>query len=74
MQKLTLRGQRNQCPTCREYFNSNYAFDFHRTGDFGKKTRRCLTVGEMTEKGMFRSEPGWWYSKAYPLAGADHVS
>ena len=41
-----LRGDRNQCCACDEYFNSSSAFDQHRTGSFNG-TRRCLTVVEM---------------------------
>ncbi len=54
-----LRGQRNQCQGCKQYFNSNYAFDKHRTGEHGKN-RRCLTTEEMLEKGMALNEAGFW--------------
>ena len=40
---MRLSGQRNQCPSCGEPFNSNAAFDKHRTGQFGKD-RRCMSV------------------------------
>lgn len=54
-----LRGDRNQCQGCRRYFNSSAAFDKHRTGDHGKD-RRCMTDEEMTAKGMYLHEDGFW--------------
>ena len=53
----------NQCPTCGEIFNSVYAFDYHRTGKYGKD-RRCLTVEEMTKKGMVKNSSDRWVSRA----------
>jgi len=32
---VTLTGDRNECPTSGEPFNSTGAFDMHRTGSFG---------------------------------------
>ena len=55
---MNLRGDRNQCPTCHEYFNSVRAFDKHRTGTW--TTRRCLTADEMTGKGMLKNQSGFW--------------
>lgn len=64
MPKLT--GNRNQCPTCGEFFNSTYAFDKHRTGPFGKAStpaqRRCLKPDEMRAIGMLKNEAGFWVS------------
>jgi hypothetical protein len=60
--KLKLRGDRNQCPTCSEYFNSTFAFDKHRTGRIGID-RRCMTPTEMLEHGMSKNEAGFWVSK-----------
>lgn len=57
---MKLTGQRNQCPTCGLYFNSNAAFDRHRTGDHTLHQRRCLTVAEMTHIGMAQNSGGWW--------------
>ena len=54
-----LKGDRNQCPTCKEYFNSTFAFNKHRVGEFGKD-RRCRTVEEMTELGMSKKPDGFW--------------
>jgi hypothetical protein len=56
---MKLNGARNQCPTCREYFNSNGAFDKHRTGPHGVY-RRCRTPEEMQEKGMSLRKDGFW--------------
>jgi hypothetical protein len=56
---MNLTGERNQCPTCELYFNSNAAFDKHRTGDHGKN-RRCMTVEEMIAKGMAINSRGFW--------------
>jgi hypothetical protein len=53
----------NQCPTCGEVFESIYAFDFHRTGEFNKN-RRCCTLDEMTTKGMIKNRFNRWVSKA----------
>ncbi len=47
-----------QCPTCKGYFNSVRAFDFHRTGP--AEDRRCLTVPEMVEKGMEKNRRDYW--------------
>jgi hypothetical protein len=56
---MKLNGARNQCPTCHEYFNSNGAFDKHRTGPHGVN-RRCSTQEEMKEKGMSLRKDGFW--------------
>lgn len=55
----TLRGDRNQCPACNEYFNSTHAFEKHRHGEYGID-RRCLTADEMTAKGMHLGSDGFW--------------
>jgi hypothetical protein len=60
---LTLRGARNQCPGCGEHFNSNHAFDMHRTGMHGYPiARRCMTPDEMIAKGMVKKADGFWVS------------
>lgn len=61
----TLRGDRNQCRGCGEYFNSSRAFDRHRSGEF--TARRCLSADEMLERGMAQREDSFWVSK--PFAG-----
>jgi hypothetical protein len=40
---------KNQCMSCKEYFNSNSAFEKHRHGQYGVD-RRCMTPDEMTGK------------------------
>jgi hypothetical protein len=62
MNKQILRGAHCQCGVCKEYFNSVYAFDRHRTGEHGK-SRRCLTIPEMGRLGMERNTGGWWISQ-----------
>ena len=56
---MKLTGQKNQCRGCSQYFNSNYAFDKHRTGEYGHG-RRCLTTDEMIDKGMSLNANGFW--------------
>lgn len=56
---MKLTGQRNQCPGCGKYMNSNVAFDKHRTGAFGVD-RRCKTEEEMVAAGMAKNATGWW--------------
>ena len=67
MRDLRLTGDRNQCPTCGEHFNSTKAFDRHRTGRFGVD-RRCRTLAEMVALGMVRNEAGFWITEAWPQA------
>jgi hypothetical protein len=64
-EKKTLRGDRNQCPSCGEYFNSTHAFEKHRAGDFATG-RRCLDTYEMTAKGMIVGSDGFWRGSARP--------
>lgn len=66
-----LGTNRCQCGSCGEYFNSTYAFDKHRTGEWG--ARVCLTAEAMREKGMATNSTGWWISSAREL-DADAVS
>ena len=71
---MKLTGQRNQCPTCAEFFNSTAAFDKHRTGHFGRD-RRCMTADEMRARGMVRREDGFWRSAENPMwAKADALA
>ena len=60
-----LRGDHNQCPTCREYFNSMAGFDMHRAGPF--TARRCLSPDEMRADGMAVSKSGWWVTSLWEL-------
>jgi len=66
----TLTGQRNQCAGCGEYFNSNTAFDKHRTGKHGVD-RRCRTKEEMQSKGMSVNHWGFWVSESYTYYKGD---
>ena len=59
---MHLTGSRNQCPSCNQYFNSNTAFDKHRTGKHGVD-RRCRTVQEMTALGMLVNHAGFWITE-----------
>lgn len=61
----TLRGDRNQCQGCMEYFNSTHAFEKHRVGEHGKD-RRCLSRQEMLAKGMVLGADGFWRGSAMP--------
>ena len=70
MTKQHLTGDQNQCPGCGEYFNSTYAFDRHRTGRFGVD-RRCMTIDEMTARGMSMNKAGFWISSSRPSLPAD---
>jgi len=55
---MKLSGDRNQCQTCKAYFNSVAAFDKHRTGPFS--ARRCLDEASMLAKGMAKNGSGFW--------------
>lgn len=70
---MKLSGQRNQCQGCKEYFNSNFAFDKHRTGKHGHG-RRCMTPDEMRAKGMLMNQAGFWVSSAGIYRGDDDAS
>lgn len=63
--KKQLNGNRNQCPTCKKYFNSNGAFDKHRTGAHGVD-RRCMTTEEMIDAGMVLGSDDFWRGSAMP--------
>lgn len=73
---MNLSGDRNQCPTCGECFNSTAAFDKHRTGAFGAPmgdgtymmhTRRCRSVEEMMGIGMSKNAHGFWVTAVNPM-------
>ena len=63
-----LRGDRNQCKGCMEYFNSTGAFEKHRTGQHGVD-RRCRTPEEMIAKGFSLNAAGYWIASKMP----DHM-
>jgi hypothetical protein len=60
---MKLTGKRNQCQGCKQYFNSNTAFEKHRTGTYGKD-RRCMTEEEMKAKGMSLNAQSFWISES----------
>ena len=60
-----LRGDRNQCRTCYEYFNSFKAFDQHRTGLFNG-VRNCLTVVEMQTMNFGKTKDDFWLCPVAP--------
>jgi hypothetical protein len=72
-----LGGDRFRCMMCGDYFNSTYAFDQHRRGEYGRitvrgrktrlegNTRRCLTVMDMQSAG-WNNRDGYWYT---PIRG-----
>jgi hypothetical protein len=77
--EIKLTGERNECPTCGELFNSNGAFDAHRRGKFGTsgpEGRRCLTADQMSAKGMVKTSRGFWARKlrGENAPGGFHVS
>lgn len=63
--RLKLTTRRNHCSTCHEFFNSNSAFDMHRTGSFdnSQDPRRCRTQAEMLEIGMDVNQDGYWVTE-----------
>lgn len=68
---MKLSGDRCQCPACKEYFNSVYAYELHRIGPIARMNdtsiRRCLTVAEMQGRGMGKNAQGFWISQAMPV-------
>lgn len=69
---MQLRGDRNQCQGCKEFFNSGYGFDKHRHGTHGLD-RRCLTSIEMLAKGMSLNAAGFWITSVMPFARVTQV-
>ena len=65
MNRKKLNGNRNQCGACGKYFNSNGAFDKHRTGQHGVD-RRCMTKDEMLDLGMILGDDEFWRGSAMP--------
>ena len=53
---------KNQCMSCKEYFNSNSAFEKHRRGQYGVD-RRCMTPDEMASKLMEKNAGGYWITE-----------
>lgn len=67
MTTRTLTGNRCQCPTCADWFNSTSTFDRHRVGSFESagvaNTRHCLAEAEMTARGWSRNAAGFWIER-----------
>jgi hypothetical protein len=73
---MKLGSSRNQCGSCRQYFNSNSAFELHRHGQHGVD-RRCMTADEMTGRGMAVNAAGYWVSELFtklPFKKEEHES
>jgi hypothetical protein len=68
-----LKGDRNQCSGCNEYFNSTGAFEGHRTGKHGVD-RRCRTVDEMIEKGYSKNKLGFWIASKMPTSLLEKIT
>ena len=62
---VSLRGDRNQCPGCSEFFNSTHAFEKHREGEHGID-RHCLDAFAMQIKGMHKGADGFWRGSVMP--------
>lgn len=73
-----LTGDRNQCPSCGELFNSNAAFDKHRkpiswfvgiskeeSKSLDAVPRRCLSLAEMSHLGMLKNNSDFWVGSAF---------
>jgi hypothetical protein len=81
---MKLTGQKNQCRGCGKYFQSNHAFDKHRTGSLGtppsggkralRGTRRCLSETEMLAAGMVLKASGFWAGSIMPDTAYTYVS
>lgn len=61
----TITGHKTQhCTVCHQTFTGPSSGDKHRTGKHGvtcgPDRRRCLTVDEMTARGMKRNGHGYW--------------
>ena len=54
----------SHCSTCHQAFNSDSAFDKHRTGTFGVD-RRCMSATEMHESGMSLNSQNRWVASLW---------
>ena len=66
-----LVGNRNECGTCKQRFNSNKPFIWHRIGKFGVD-RRCMTTEEMLAAGMSLNKDGFWITEKMPQQLKEH--
>ena len=65
MKNLKPTYRRCICRGCCESFNSVGAFDMHRTGNHATD-RRCMSPGEMYERGMRENADGYWVTQLMP--------
>lgn len=65
-ERRELKGDRNQCPSCGEFFNSTAAFTKHLVGQVATQERRCMTAEEMVASGMAKNAGGWWVTALMP--------
>lgn len=65
-ERRELKGDRNQCPSCGEFFNSTAAFGKHLHGQVATPERRCMSVGEMVASRMAQNSGGWWVTALMP--------
>ena len=70
---ISLTNDRNQCQGCKEYFNSTYAFDGHRTGKHGVD-RHCRTPEEMIERGYSKNKWGFWIASKMPASLIEKIT
>lgn len=61
-----LKGDRSQCQSCKELFNSTKAYDKHRTGSHSD--RRCLSDQEMLAIEMYLGTDGYWRGSRIAIA------
>lgn len=52
---------RAHCRSCHRTFSRDSVFDMHRRGSFRDGSRRCLTLAEMTKKGLHLGKDAIWY-------------
>jgi hypothetical protein len=69
---IPLKGARNQCQGCKEYFNSEKAFERHRIGEYGVD-RRCRTPEEMMERGYSKNKQGFWITQKMPTSYVEKI-
>jgi len=70
---IPLKGDRNQCQGCKEYFNSTGAFSGHRVGKYGVD-RRCRTPEEMIERGYSKNQLGFWIASKMPTSLIEKIT
>ena len=75
MNRLRLSGNRCQCTSCGEFFNSVSAFDRHRSGDCLDSGRRsCLSAVALIALGWSRNSAGFWIERAMARGAATSLA